>query len=280
MPDSPSPSRVVRIPAFRGSLASRALYVYLPPGYEDEPDRAYPILYMHDGQNVFEAFKEDSYAGVSWQADQAADELIAAGELEPLIIVGVSNGKEQRTAEYLPPYITLTSLGKRRKYLRAVAGRADRTVAYYMDDVDPYISEHYRVLPGRENRATGGSSMGGLLSNYFAWEAPEFARNHAIVSPSYWMTRNQEGGLEMLEWMYFTNAPDVRIWLDSGTEDRTGEGDDGMPETIMARDILLEKGFTEGRDFRYYLAEGATHDEASWAKRLPMILKFLFPKSG
>jgi hypothetical protein len=84
----------------------------------------------------------------------------------------------------------------------------------------------------------------------------------------------------MLERMAFMDRPDVRIWLDSGTLDSTGSnirGDDGMALTVEARDILLEKGFELGRDFCYYLDEGAAHTEAAWAQRLPLILEFLFP---
>ena len=277
MPETPSPSRVVKIPEFKGSLPTRPLYIYLPPGYDDETETAYPVLYMHDGQNVFEAYVKDSFAGFSWRADEAADSLIASGDIRPLIIVGVSNGDSQRTAEYLPPYMTIFSKRKAH-FRRPITGKADKVLEYYRFEVDPYVRTNYRLLPGRDNVGTCGSSMGGLLSNYFAWEAPDFARHHAIVSPAYWLTRNQEGGLEMLEQMYFSNPPDVRIWLDSGSEDIPGKGDDGMRETIMARDLLIKLGFRPGKDFCYYLDKGAIHTEASWAERFPKILKFLFPQ--
>ena len=280
MPDQPSPSRVVKIPRFTGSLPERPLYIYLPSGYDDDQNRRYPVLYMHDGQNVFEAFVKDSYIEKSWQADVTADRLIREERMQPAIIVGVGNAADHRMVEYLPPYMTLwMKLGRRRKE-RPLLGSADRTAAYYIEEVAPFVESTYRVLSGRKNMATCGSSMGGLLSGYFAWEHPTFARHHAIVSPAFWLTRNQEGGLEMLERMAFMDRPDVRIWLDSGTLDSTGSnirGDDGMALTVEARDILLKKGFELGRDFCYYLDEGAAHTEAAWARRLPLILEFLFP---
>jgi predicted alpha/beta superfamily hydrolase len=275
-----SPSRVVKIPRFSGSLPDRPLYVYLPPGYDEGDEKHYPVLFMHDGQNVFEAFVQDCYLGKSWQADIAADRLITEGRMRPAIIVGVGNAGDLRMVEYLPPYMTLRmKIGRQRKG-RSVPGSADETAAYYMEVVAPFVEATYRVLPGREHRATCGSSMGGLFSSYIAWEYQDFARHHGFVSPAFWLTRNQEGGLEMLERMDFMDRPDVRIWLDSGTVDRpesNSGGDDGMALTVQARDILLDKGFEIGRDFQYYLDEGAAHNEAAWAKRMPKILEFLFP---
>ena len=195
-----SPSRVEKIFSFEGSLSARALYLYLPAGYDEQPDTHYPVLYMHDGQNLFEAFVEDSYLG-SWRADETADRLIREGRMQPCIIVGVSNGGEARLAEYLPPYASYTlpapkikRKGKGRKIpLKPLQGRADETFVYYQNEVAPFVAANYRVLTGREHTATGGSSLGGLFSTYIAWEHPEFARSHAILSPSYWITRDGGG---------------------------------------------------------------------------------------
>ncbi|HUF37374.1 MAG TPA: alpha/beta hydrolase-fold protein [Anaerolineales bacterium] len=280
MPDQPPGSRVVKIPRFTGSLPDRPLYIYLPPGYDDQEDRYYPTVYMHDGQNVFEAFVQDSYVDASWQADRAADRLIAEKLMRPAVIVGVGHGEDHRMEEYLPPYMTLRMKRGRGRTVRTISGQADRVAGYYIDEVAPFIAATFRVLPGRENTATCGSSMGGLLNAYFAWEHEDFARHHAIVSPAFWLTRNQEGGLEILERFAFMDRPDVRIWLDSGTLDSTGtstQGDDGKALTIQARDVLLDKGFEIGPDFRYFLDDGARHNEIAWARRMPMILEFFYP---
>ena len=284
-PESPvSPSRVEKIFDFEGSLPTRALYLYLPAGYDESATR-YPVLYMHDGQNLFEAFVDDSYLG-SWRADETANRLVSEGRMQPCIIVGVSNGSEARLAEYLPPYASYTlpapkekrrSKGRKKIPLKPLQGRADETFAYYRDEVAPFVAANYRVLTGREHTATGGSSLGGLFSTYIAWEHPEFARGHAILSPSYWITRDKGGEMETVKRLREGEPRDLRLWLDSGTLDSPGKGDDGMEDTKAARDALLANGFEPGPDFRYFLDEGGAHHEDAWAARLPQIFEFLFP---
>ncbi|NJN81460.1 MAG: alpha/beta hydrolase [Caldilineaceae bacterium] len=280
-------SRVLKVDDFQGTLPTRALYVYLPPGYDDDGDRRYPVLYMHDGQNCFEAFAEESFAG-SWKADLVADRLIAAGQMQPVIIVGVSNSAHQRMAEYLPPYATFVppvgAADKQRSYRRlsVVEGQADRTFKYYRDEVAVYVRERFRVLVGREHTATCGSSLGGLFSAYIAWEHPEFARHHGLMSPSFWITciypDRPEGPFEAIERMRSGKPRDVRLWLDSGTaNNHHGDGSDGLEITRMARDALLENGYSLGVDFRYYQDVNGIHHESSWSARLPKVYRFLSP---
>lgn len=288
-----SPPRVVKIDDFHGALGARPLYLYLPRGYAEHGDRRYPVLYMHDGQNCFDAFVDDSYAG-AWQADLAANLLIRQGLMQECIIVGVSNGREQRILEYLPPYARHLPPPRRptaavdhgdhplapQRPLTPVPGRAQRTLACYRDDVAPFIAQRYRVRFGREHTATCGSSLGGVFSIYIAWEHTDFARHHAALSPSLWATRGRAGRLEAVERMRTAPRRDVRLWLDSGTRSAPGRGDDGCRDTAAARRALLQAGYVEAVDFQYYVAEGATHSEASWAARLPLILQFLFPTQG
>ena len=283
-----SPPRVIKIAEFEASVGVRPLYIYLPRGYREHDDRRYPVLYMHDGQNCFDAFVDDSYAG-AWQADLSATLLISQGMMRECIIVGVSNGHEQRILEYLPPYASHLPPPRRptvavdhgaepprpQRPLRPASGRAEATLAHYRDEVAPYVARHYRPLEGRQHRATCGSSLGGLFSIYIAWEHPDFARHHAALSSSFWITRGRDGKLETVERMRMWERRDIRLWLDSGTLSAPGRGDDGMKETLAARAALLEAGYREGIDFHYYVDHGATHCEAAWAARLPMILAFL-----
>lgn len=280
-----SPSRVEKIPAFTGSLPTRDIYVYLPRGYDQQPARSYPVIYMHDGQNCFEAFAGDSFAG-SWQADLVADRLIAHGQMRECIIVGVSNGGPARKAEYLPPYTTIyppaKSVGKMGKKPHAASlpysGRADETLAYYRYEVAPFVNQQYRTLVGRENTATCGSSLGGLFTTYIAWERTEFAYHHAAMSPSFWITRTPQGTLETIERLRTGEPRDIRLWLDSGTLDAPGRGDDGRADTLAARNALLENGYVEGPNFQYFVDDGAVHNEAAWAGRLDKVFCFLFPQ--
>lgn len=293
MSKSPSPSQVIKIPEFLGSLSTRAVYIYLPPGYEEAPDKAYPILYMHDGQNCFARHEQDSYAG-SWHADKTADRLIKQEKIQPCIIVGVSNGQQDRLAEYMPPYVEYKPYqGRNTKGKKSsIAGCSDKTLAYYRDEIDPYVRTQYRVLDGRENIATCGSSMGGLFSAYIALEESNFARNHAIMSPSFWITHRHDqdgsGSYAMIERFRRSHSPDacelpeqsqdLRLWLDCGSWGGSeGEGDDGLPLLLAARDALIESGFEEGENFQMYIDQGAIHHEAAWAGRFNKVLRFLFP---
>ena len=286
-----SPSSVIKIERFEGSLPSRPLYVYLPRGYAEHVDKHYPVLYMHDGQNCFDAFVDDSFAG-SWQADLAADLLIRQGLMQECLIVGVSNGREDRLLEYLPPYSRHFPPPRRphaapdgqtdegppvRRPLQPVPGHANRTLAYYRDEIARYIGRHYRTLSSREHTATCGSSFGGLFSFYIAWEHSEFARGHAALSSSFWATRNAAGELEAIERIRSHPRRDIRLWLDCGRYSSPGHGDDGQAETLLAREALIEAGYAEGTDFQYFLDEEGIHSESSWAARLPMIFQFLFP---
>ncbi len=277
-----SPSRVEKIDAFEGSLPTRPLYVYLPRGYDVQPEKRYPVLYMHDGQNCFEAYIQDSYAG-SWRADEVANRLIAAAQMQEAVIVGVSNGREMRMEEYLPPYAAYRfypgRVGSRaRRSIPLLTGRADETAAYYQREVAPFIARHYRILEDREHTATLGSSMGGLFSWYLAFDHPDFAQHHAAMSSTFWITNDGRGRLTALTRLSKLPERDIRLWLDSGEgKDRPGSNDDNKYVTLEAREALLEAGYEEGEDFVYHLAEGARHHESDWATRLEHVFRFLMP---
>ena len=166
-----SPSRIVKIDPFPGTMGPRPLYIYLPRGYREHKTRHYPVLYMQDGQNCFERFAADSYAG-SWRADEVADQLIADGAMQECLIVGVGHGGGNRLLEYLPPYARLPEpleahpTGAIKRNLMPLPGLAEQTFRFYRDEVAAYLVEHFRVLPGRETTAICGSSMGGLFALY------------------------------------------------------------------------------------------------------------------
>ncbi|MDX2177448.1 MAG: alpha/beta hydrolase-fold protein [Candidatus Sumerlaeia bacterium] len=264
-----SAPRVVKIPNFTGSLPTRAVYVYLPRGYDQHTARRYPVLYMHDGQNCFQTFAGDSGFGNTWRADEAATALIAQGRMREAVIVGVSHGGSERIPEYLPEYDTAV----------IYTGRANQTAAYYINEVKPYIDANYRTLTGRDDTATAGSSMGGFFSTYLAWEYPSFARHHAALSPAYWAS-TVGGRTELIERMRSQAPRQVRLYLDSGT---VGGGlipaDDGASTTLQARDALIENNYPVGPDFLHTIAYGADHTEPAWAARFPAVLQFLLPVS-
>ncbi|GAB4322106.1 MAG: hypothetical protein Kow0059_17000 [Candidatus Sumerlaeia bacterium] len=262
-----SPSQVLKISNFQGSLPARDIYIYLPRGYAEHTGRRYPVLYMHDGQNIFRRLNQ-SFAG-EWNADDTADVLIAQGRMRETIIVGVSNGGLERLAEYLPPYSTFSG----------TTGRADKTAAYYMNEVKARIDADFRTLTGRADTATCGSSMGGVFSIYLAWEFPQFAANHAALSTAFWTTGDGDGLPQMIDRMRLAQPDHTRLWLDSGTQSTPGSGTDDMHNTFAARDALLAAGWALGPDFQHFLDIGAIHNEASWAARLDKVFLFLMPIS-
>lgn len=271
-PPQVSPPRVLKFNNVPGTRPARTFWIYLPRGYDQNTEKHYPLVYMHDGQNCFQAYVQDATFGTSWRADETATLLISQGRVRECIIVGVQSAPNDfqglvRIEEYLPPYTTAFG---------TLRGAADEMAAYYRGSVADYMTSNYRILPGRDHRATVGSSMGGFFSTYLAWEHSDFFRHHACVSNAYWIADNNDEVYNRLR----TGAPrDVRIYLDSGTQNSMGslDGSDGMWDTFRARESLMENGYALGPDFQHQVAPGASHNEASWSARFDDILLFLMP---
>src|SRR6185437_5363291 len=185
----------------------RDLVVYLPPDYEESEDRRYPTLYLHDGQNLFDP--ETAYVrGKDWRVDETADALIRAGEIEPLIIVGIFNTGEHRLEEYTPT--ADRKLG---------GGHAELYGRMLVEELKPYVESRYRVLPGPAYTGLGGSSLGGLATVYLGFSYPEIFGKLAVLSPSVWW--DNKAILKMIA--KTRPKPRLKIWLDMGTEEsKTG----------------------------------------------------------
>lgn len=235
----------------------RDLIVYLPPGYDDQPKRRFPVLYLHDGQNLFDG-ATSFIPGEDWHVGQTADAGIGAGRVEPLIIVGVYNTGKQRLGEYTPT-----------RAPRLGGGRANRYAKFLLEEVRPFLERNYRVLQGVENTGIGGSSLGGLVSLYLGLRQPNIFGKIAALSPSVWW--NQRVILRFAAAASVRPLP--RVWLDIGTR----EGPRIVDDVERFRDILLGKGWQVGRDLHYQRVEGAEHNEAAWARRVGPFLQFLFP---
>jgi len=241
---------------------SRRVVVYLPPGYSAEAKRRHPVVYLHDGQNVFDP--ATAAHGVSWQAHRTADRLLAAGRIPPLILVGICN-TPGRTDEYTVHFDRTEQAGGRgRDYGRFLA-----------HELKPVIDATYRTRPGREHTAVVGSSLGGLVSLTIARDhAGQFGLCGAL-SPSLWWC----GGRLLREWAADCGwARGTRFWLDMGT--REGGRGSGFPEGIgPARRLAAcfdAAGLVPGRDYYYTEVAGGEHDEAAWAARLDKVLLYFF----
>jgi predicted alpha/beta superfamily hydrolase len=244
---------------FRSRLLrnQRDLIVYLPPGYHDQPQRRFPVLYMHDGQNLFDG-ATSFIPGVDWHVGHTADDFILTGTVQPLIIVGIYNTGKSRIYEYTPT-----------KAPRLGGGRADRYAKFLVQEVMPFIQREYRVLADSRVTGIGGSSLGGLLSLYLGLKHPQIFGRIAALSPSVWWNQRVIHRLTAAS----NVEPRPRIWLDIGTQ----EGPRIVQDVEQYRDLLLQKGWQLGKDLYYQRVEGAEHNEGAWAQRVGPFLQFLYP---
>jgi predicted alpha/beta superfamily hydrolase len=238
----------------------RDLIVYLPPGYNEQPKRKFPVLYLHDGQNLFDGATA-FIPGMDWHVGQTADQYIYESRVEPLIIVGIYNAGKQRLQEYTPTRIP-----------RLGGGRANRYARFLTEEVRPFLEKDYRVLGGKENTGIGGSSLGGLVSLFLGLRMPQVFGKIAALSPSVWW--NQRVILRFADAAPVDPRP--RVWLDIGTR----EGPRIVEDVERFRDVLLRKGWRWEQDLHYERVIGAEHNEAAWAQRVGPFLQFLFPASG
>ena len=237
----------------------RNVIVYLPPGYDREPGRTYPVMYMHDGQNLFDP-RTAFIPGQTWRVREQADEAILEGAVEPLLIVGIYNTGDRRLAEYTPE-----------RDWQMGGGEAANYGLLLTRELMPWIARRYRVRTDRESTGLGGSSLGGLVTFYLGLRHAEYFGRLAVLSPSVWWNHKSILG-------YLTErAPEIwerpRLWLDVG--DREGRRTLANAEHLYRR--LIANGWRPGETLHFERVEGGTHDEASWATRVRPMLEFLFP---
>jgi len=234
----------------------RDLIVYTPPGYDHHPEREFPVLYLHDGQNLFDG-RTSFIPGQDWHVGQTADQCISSGAVEPLIIVGMYNTKA-RIREYTPTHVP--KLG---------GGRADRYAKFLIEEVKPFVEREYRIRSNPETTGIGGSSLGGLVSLYVGLKKATIFGRIAALSPSVWW--NQLVIHRFVASLHVEPRP--RIWLDIGTR----EGPRIVQDVEKFRDVLLQKGWSLESDLHYERVEGAEHNETAWAQRVGPFLRFLYP---
>lgn len=234
---------------------SRSLILYLPPSYNTNTAKRYPVIYMHDGQNLFNA--ATAFGGVEWQVDENMNSLISQGKVAEVIIVGIYN-TANRISEYTPSVDPSYGGGNANKYLDFV-----------QNTVKPYIDTNYRTLTGPANTYMLGSSLGGLLSCYAGWTRSNVFSRVGCMSSSFWW--NNENFTTQVQ-NYAGTKPPVRFYLDFG-----GNEGGSVNPTLNMRNALQAKGYVSGVDLKYYYDATGTHSEASWRARLPIVLTYLIP---
>ena len=228
----------------------RVVRVYLPPSYESTSKR-YPVLYMHDGQNLFD--DATSFIG-EWGVDEMMNELARTRQLEA-IVVGIDHGDEKRMTELNPWDNDKVGKGEGRDYLRFVVGI-----------VKPYVDAHYRTLPDRAHTAMLGSSLGGLISHFAMYEYGDVFSRIGIFSPAYWIAP------EVRE---FTRAhalaPGARVWFYAGSME-----DSEMVANMDAIVEIMRAQRASAPALRVEVTPGAVHNEQAWRAEFPHAVEWLF----
>ncbi len=235
----------------------RDVIVYLPPGYRHDIGRRYPVLYLQDGQNLFD--NTTAFAGQEWGVDETAQKLITSGEIEPLIIVGIYNTGVHRIDEYTP-----TIDPKQKK-----GGKADQFGRFIVEELKPIIDHGYRTLPGVEHTGLGGSSLGGLVTLFLGLKYPQIFSKLMVMSPSVWW----DHGVILRVVESLRAKPSTRIWLDVGTK----EGKFAPGHVRALRDALIAQGWRLKDDLSFLQVKGGLHNEQAWGGRVEPALKFLYP---
>jgi enterochelin esterase-like enzyme len=266
-PDVPSAATAgeLRLHEFRSRIFhnTRMLRVWLPPGYNqpENEGRHYPVFYLNDGQNLFDP--ATAYIGVDWQADEAADFLIRAGKIPPLIVVGIDNAQKDRPKEYLP---------YRSFHPPILRPQGRRYPDFLMDEVMPFIHQRYHIARGPEHTGLGGSSLGAIVSLYTAMARPGVFGRLLLESPSLFISNRQ-----LLKFSRAFRQWPEKVFMAIGTREAGSEDRDQrvVADVRNLEHILRRAGLREDR-LLVKIDEGATHSEKEWARRFPEALTFLF----
>jgi predicted alpha/beta superfamily hydrolase len=253
-----------RVESTEPGIPGREIRVWLPPGYETGDGR-YPVVYFHDGQNVF---RPGGPFGC-WFAEDAAAAEMAAGTMREAILVAIPNNEAEmglaRVTEYQPP----DDVNPRRD--EPVSGRCDAYARFLLGAVKPEVDRRYRTRTGPEDTVVAGSSMGGLVSLWLGLNTEAFGAV-GVFSPAFWTSPNF-----MQAVIRGARKPGLRIYMDMGTNERGNTRGDYWQDALDVREALLRQGCVEGEDLLWNPGEGDEHNERAWAKRLPAALRFLLP---
>jgi predicted alpha/beta superfamily hydrolase len=239
---------------------TRLVRVWLPPDYDGWGATRYPVLYLNDGQNLFDP--ATAFVGVHWQVGETAARLIAEEKIRPLIIVGIDNTKN-RACEYIP---------YKSKDPRVLNAKGKCYPDFLQREVMPLIEEHYSILKGPENTGLGGSSLGGLITLYTQLAAPGVFGRLLIESPSLFVANRKilEASRRFRSWP-------ARTYLGTGTREvGHAEKDERMVGDVRELEAILREGGLDEQRLKVRIEEGAAHSETAWAARFPEALEFLY----
>jgi predicted alpha/beta superfamily hydrolase len=254
---------------------TRTIIVYLPPGYDQHSSDRYPVIYMQDGQNLFD--EATSFNGIEWKMDEAAQALIGQGDTPPFMIVGIYN-TPQRNSEYTPP--TLPADGKAAD---GSAAHGDLYARFVIEEVKPFIDKTYRTQTDRGHTSVGGAALGGLEAMYMGQTHPDTFGQIIALSP--WLRQGDRKFTPQWigdgKWLH-----DERVYIDMGTTPGNNGGNyPGGAAAAVAdgKDLaaaLQSAGLAPDKDFVYKEMPGGKHDEPSWQGEIGSVLQWVFGNSG
>ena len=255
-------------------IAARNVDVWLPADYNQYPETKYAVLYMHDGQNLFEP--EKSFIGVDWGIDEAMTRLINKGQIKPAIVVGIWNSPKRRP-EYCPqkPFEKYLSQPLQDELQKEYNEKpfSDQYLKFIVEELKPFIDANYRTLTGNAHTFIMGSSMGGLISAYAVCEYPDVFGGAGCVS-THWPAGNG-----MLIDYLADKLPDPdthKFYFDYGTETIDAAYE---PYQLRADQVMEKAGYTKYQNWITRKFSGDEHSERAWRKRVHIPLEFLLSKS-
>lgn len=234
---------------------SRRIWIYLPPDYEASTDKRYPVLYMQDGQNLFD--EALAWMNNEWKVDETLNAFFEEG-LESVIVVGIEHGEEHRGQEYAPWVRDVNGVTE--------GGEGDEYVDFLVNTLKPYVDTNFRTLPAREHTGVAGSSLGGLISLYAALKYPQIIGKVGAISPALWFNP------EIID--YAGQQPSelkTRFYFVTSKE----EGDGMIGRINQAYEALLAQGHKE-EDIKRVLTETGAHDEIYYGQRFQEMYLWLY----
>lgn len=230
-------------PAMKGKgIKDRDVSVWLPPNYDSSGNTHYPVLYMQDGQNIFDPV--NSAFGVEWSIDETCDSLIKAGTIQPLIVVGISNTSD-RSFEYVP------------------GAKGEAYMNFMVTQLKPFIDATYRTNKDKAHTFVGGSSLGGLISFMLVWQHPDVFSKAICMSPAFKVNK-----LDYVKTVlaYHGKKKPVSFYIDNGGVGLDSQLQPGVNAMLIA---LQKKGYAENKEIKYVNDKKANHSETSWGQRFP-----------
>ena len=254
----------------------KTVRIWKPKTYQEQSNKKYPVIYMHDGQNLFEL--ETAKHGAIWDVHTTVESLMTMKDFEGAIVVGIDYAPGLERLDELSPWVTerIEDMKASGYFQRAVGGEGFGYADFIVNQLKPYIDSHYRTLADREHTLVAGSSMGGLMSLYLGAAYPDVFGKICAMSTAAWFADQA-----LTEQLKKIDLSQKTMWyLDIGTQETSSEQVDNFNQiylegTYAIEKLLLSQG-VPSTDIKMIVETGGTHFETAWARRLPAALEWLF----